>query len=530
MSGGALALLLGSGCDPDSGGRGSVGGGIDIADGDDEGGAPAPDDEPDAPASDTPDDDTPDDDDDTPEPSGPAPEVPFDPGKLAEVCARGNADRVAQALCGGAQIGSIADLRNALDFQSPFFALSANSTSLVANHVSSINPRLIVGDRIGQFGAEPFGGGDLGVLAMGFARGEQFVELVGFDPVADELNFYLLMFEQECNATEQGCSTADLVTPAIEEDWDRWTLYQDVDLENKTLDCNVCHQPLGPGTPKILRTQEISNSWTHWFPVRPVTEETGPWPTGGDGTDGIRPTDEGSHGTRSSEVLWTQFERMHAAEGFYGGVSLDLLRLAAAGPEIEVFVRSYMATRELPAALQVPHGAGAAVSDYFCDSSSMEIFGAESAWDQEFSRVVHGTRLPLPSHRIDITDAARREAAIASYLDKIEGVAPEETLVDPRDVVADDTLVEMSLLPTADATATEILTHMCSRCHNDRLDPGLSRARFDATALASLTHDQKLMIADRIGRGHDDKYLMPPSRFASLPDWAVDRVVTWLEL
>jgi hypothetical protein len=174
-------------------------------------------------------------------------------------------------------------------------------------------------------------------------------------------------------------------------------------------------------------------------------------------------------------------------------------------------------------------GEDGGTSDYFCDAADMELHGVGSSWTTEYQRVVAGSRLPLPSHRIDITSEALRESAIESYVGVMTGLVAPHNLSDPRDVVAPDTLTEMSLLPRPDAPAQEILQHMCGRCHNGNLDPTLSRARFDATDLGSLDPLQKAVIADRIVRDHDDRLLMPPARFAALPDWAVERVLTWLE-
>jgi hypothetical protein len=519
---GMVAMLGALGCDA-AGGHRESGGGI-LAPGADGDAEPEDDEDPDADS-----DESGGTDGGEGEPVGedPQPELPFDPGQLAEVCARNNGDRVAQALCNGAQIDSIMALRQTLAFEAPFFSLTANSSSLVARNVSAINPRIVIGDRIAflEEGAQP----NSGLLALGFVRGEQFVELVGFDPVANDLNFYLLMFEQACNDSPEGCGVADLVTPAVEQDWTRWTLYQDVDLVNTTMDCNVCHQPLGPDTPKIPRVQEVSNSWTHWFPVRPPTEGAG-WSSGGTGTQGIPVSDEENHGTRSSEVLWSLFEQMHGTDEAYGGVPLEVLRASAAGPDLETFVKSYLMMRpDLPEALRVPEDPFAVVSDYFCDSRGMELQGEASAWQQEFQRVLDGSRLPLPSHRIDITGPSERDAAIESYQQVVAGLANADDLLDPRDVVSADALTEMSIVPRPDASAQEILTHMCSRCHNSRLDQSLTRARFDATSLDTLSVLQKAAIADRIVREHGDALQMPPPRYGTLPDWAMNRVLEWLD-
>jgi len=469
---------------------------------------------------------------DFPEPGQPEPEVPFNLEQKAEVCARGNADRVAQALCSGGEISSMAQLIETLGFDEPFFSMTANSSSLVGRDVSALNPRLIVGEMMA--GTNPFGGeGGHGsaedMMALGFVRGEQLVELVGYDPQTDALNFYLLMFEQSCNDSEEGCQTADLVTPAIESDWSRWTVYQDTDLVNTSLDCNVCHQPLGPGTPKVPRLQEISNSWTHWFPVRPA-QQGGGWSSGGSGTTGLPPTDPGNHGTRSSEVLWNQFIAMHGDDPTYGGVPLDQIRASAAGPDIETFVRAWMGSRtDLPEALQIPAFGSGQGNDYFCDSSTMERNGEDSAWGPEFDRVVSGERLPLPSHRIDITSDVTRDEVIETYKAVQSGAMTGDEIKHPSAAIAYSAMTEMSMVPPQDATAEQILTHMCARCHNSNLDQSLSRAKFDATKLAELNDLQKAVIADRIKRHDGDKFQMPPRRSGTLPQWAVTRVLDYLE-
>lgn len=532
-------LLAITGCDDQGrrGGAAGLGAGAGADDGDADDGdaddADGSDDGADTGSDSGTDDDGADDlpPDDFPEPGQQQPEVPFDTNKKAEVCARGNGDRVAQALCSGVEFTSMSQLVETLGFNQPFFSMTANSSSLVGRDVSALNPRLIVGEMMQ--GTNPFGGeGGQGtaadMMAMGFVRGEQLVELVAYDPGSDALNFYLLMFEQACNDTEEGCQTADLVTPAIENDWSRWTVYQDTDLVNTSLDCNVCHQPLGPNTPKVPRLQEISNSWTHWFPVRPA-QQGGGWSSGGSGTTGLPPNDPGSHGTRSSEVLWNQFIAMHGDDATYGGVPLDQIRESAAGPDIETFVRAWVSSREdIPEALQLPAFGSGQGNDYYLDSSSMERQGAESAWGAQQAQVVAGQRLPLPSYRIDITSEIARDEVVETYKAVQSGALAAEEMVHPSAAIAYSSMSEMSLVPNQDATAEQILTHMCARCHNGNLDQSLSRAKFDATNLAGLDDLQKAVIADRIQRHDGDKFQMPPRRSGTMPQWAVTRVLDYL--
>ena len=72
------------------------------------------------------------------------------------------------------------------------FALSGNSTSLVALSVSALNPRIILFPRVSDTLERP-----KELIAAGFVRGEQFVEVVSRDLETKEPRFYLVSFEQD---------------------------------------------------------------------------------------------------------------------------------------------------------------------------------------------------------------------------------------------------------------------------------------------------------------------------------------------
>ena len=101
-------------------------------------------------------------------------------------------------------------------------------------------------------------------------------------------------------------------------------------------------------------------------------------------------------------------------------------------------------------------------------------------------------------------------------------------MVHPSAAIAYSSMSEMSMVPNQDATAEQILTQMCARCHNGNLDQSLSRAKFDATNLAGLDDLQKAVIADRIQRHEGDRFQMPPRRSGTMPQWAVSRVLDYL--
>ena len=176
-------------------------------------------------------------------------DLPKGSAQLDALCARGNADPVSEALCARPRIEGLADLQRALGLLiadptrgngeggNPSFALLGHSTSLAGRLVSAINPRAFlftspasIARLRGPARRSP------GFVAMGVTRGEQLVELVARDRRSDALRFFLVRFEQACNAGD-GCSSYDLFSPAIERGWTGVSVYEDRDLANTVLDC-----------------------------------------------------------------------------------------------------------------------------------------------------------------------------------------------------------------------------------------------------------------------------------------------------
>jgi hypothetical protein len=435
---------------------------------------------------------------------GPPPdELPYDPDQLAEVCARSNADPIAIRLCTdpAPPITSLADLYQALDMvlEPASVALLANSTSLAARSVSAINPRVFL--RV-----QPGNGTGVDLGAAAFSRGEYVVELFGYDEAADSLNFYLLTFYPPCLESPEGCSLADRFTPAIESGWDKWSLYQDVDLENTTLDCLTCHQPAGPGTEKLLLMQQGTDPWLQWFPGLSI----------GTGAE-----------TQSATVLTPRFLEMHGNEAAYGGLPMALFENPmASGIVMDQMLEIYWGING-----GVPPGLTPLGQEHAFDSVAIEAdiaSGSTATWDAYFAEYLAGDRLPIPFHQHDITDPDARAAVVDSYQGVMAGSEPPEALLDPRDVLADDTAVALGFRPRPEADAAEILHSMCQRCHNDRLDQSLTRARFNATRPDELTAEQKLAAIDRLNRAEDAPGHMPPARFATLPDASKQTLLDFL--
>lgn len=437
---------------------------------------------------------------------GPPPdELPYDPDQLAEVCARGNADPIATRLCTdpAPTITSLAELYEALDMvlEPASVAFLSNSTSLAARSVSVINPRVFL--RV-----QPGNGVGIDLGATAFSRGEYVVEMFGYDEAADSLNFYLLTFYPPCLESPEGCDLADRFTPAIESGWDKWSLYQDIDLENTTLDCLTCHQPAGPGTEKLLLMQQGTDPWVQWFPGISI----------GTGSE-----------TASSTELTPLFLEMHGDEAAYGGLPLSLFDFGTPLPSgivMDQMIEIYWSIKGGPPSGLTPLG-----QEHEFDSVAIEAdiaAGTTTTWDGYFAEYLAGERLPLPFHQHDITDPDARAAAVGSYQGVMAGSEPAEEMLDPRDVVTDDTAVALGFRPRPEADAAEILHSMCQRCHNDRLDQSLSRARFNATRPDELTAEQKLAAIDRLNRAEDAPGHMPPARFATLPDASKQTLLDFL--
>ncbi len=409
------------------------------------------------------------------------------------ICARGRADSFATALCASGSpppLDDLTDLLALVDLGSGAaraFALTGNSTSLVARSVSSINPRIIVFPRVGSDLVPP-----ATMTAVGFVRGEQFVEIVSRDPVTADLNFYLLSFEQRCSYEEGGCDRASLFTESIERDWTAYSVYDHQDLEATSFDCLSCHQPGGVGSKRILRMQELESPWLHWFPQRL----------------GQR--------TESDRVLLAQFGEAHAFESQYGGIELDTIMNAldeGSGAQLEALVRAEgFAHQPNPFDAQI----------------ALETKAGESpTWEARFEAHLRGEAIPVPYPNVDVTDPVKRAAAASSYASVVQGAATRDTLLDLRDVFSDDASARLSFRPWPGADGRSVLLQMCARCHDGRGNPALPKNQFNVLELDNLSRDVKNRAIARVTA--TGLRQMPPPRVGTLTPDAIAAVVAELE-
>jgi hypothetical protein len=428
--------------------------------------------------------------------------------QMKALCGRGHQDQAATGLCSAGSIGSLNQLQHVVGLfannQPPQFALTGHSTSLVERAVSAINPRAIIftapsaapttQQNDGSFIQDP------GFVAMGFVRGEQFVEIAAHDPQADQINFYLVRFTQACNAG--GCTAGDLLTPDVENNWTGYTVYEDEDLKNTIVDCRHCHQPDGPTSRKILRMQERRAPWTHWF--RNNKNEPG------------------------GETLLADFQAAHGANEDYAGIPASLLSTPRSDPLILEALIDNNTLSPQPNEFRTGR-----IEQEVQQSAPQQPdlnmpAGQSPTWQQVYANSVSGLDIPVPYHDVKITDPQKLAAMQSAYRDVRSGAMKVSSLPDIRDVLLDEALPEMSLRPAAGLDGRGILVHMCQRCHNSTLDQSLSRARFNVQTLDSMSRAEKDQAIARISMG-DDVKKMPPSRFGQLSPTEIQSAVDVLK-
>jgi mono/diheme cytochrome c family protein len=449
------------------------------------------------------------------DPSDPRVEVLPDPleglprgkAQLDTVCARGPQDKVTRALCSAPAIASVDDLQRALGlgFQdrsdnaqngvngNPAFALLGHSSSLVMREVSAINPRAFV------FSPPPGRAVHINnFVVMGFARGEPFVEIAAEDANRRTLQFYIVKFELACEATKT-CTPGDLLTPNVEKNWKSWTLYQDEDLKNTILDCRQCHQPGGPGTQPMLRMQEMRDPWTHWFR--------------NDRPGGI--------------ALIKDFVTAHGDNEDYFGIPAAILQRAD-GRAMEDFVVG-QGFQEQPNSFDSKR-----IEAEVMQSSAQQPMmnfpkGRSSTWQSLYDASASGQFIPPPYHDVKVTDPEKLGFAIGQYQMFATGKLPAANLPDIRRVFLESALEDLSMRPKAGATGKAILVQACAQCHTSRLDPSISRAKFDVTQIDTMSDAVKESAIARMKLPASDRLHMPPALFRTLPDEALQSAIDALK-
>jgi hypothetical protein len=369
----------------------------------------------------------------------------------------------------------------------PGFALLGHSSSLVARNVSAINPRAFV------FTGPPGAPAPMpGYVAIGFTRGEPFVEIAAHSPKAGKLSLYLFKFDMECEQNHN-CTNKDLFTPAIESGWKGFTVYDDEDLKNNLMDCRHCHQPNGPSSKMMLRMQELELPWTHWFR--------------NDLPGGI--------------TLAQDFIRAHGRDEDYGGIPAGLIGKSD-GKAIEDLVKgqgfdnqpNVFDTVKIEKEIK-------ASSDLQPEINTPK--GKSSTWEANYARAMAGEFIPVPYHDVKVSDPDKLDFLSKAY-EKFRNGEPGE-LPDMRRVFLDDALEAMTIYPKSGATGRQVLVQTCAQCHNPKLDQTVTRAKFDAMNLDSMSRAEKDLAIARLKMGSAERLRMPPVTMRSLPDDAREAAI-----
>jgi hypothetical protein len=408
------------------------------------------------------------------------------------LCAKGYGDMISAKLCAGTApptLTSIKDLQQLLGLgvvanpnRDPGLnanvrvTLTGHSTGLGLRAVTPLNPRAFV-----MTPANANGSANASYQVLSFARGEPLVELVANDPAANTLRFFLIRFHLGCETAPAGCSHADLLTPTIESGWTGYDLYDDVAIQNTTLDCLNCHQAGGPGTRKILRMQELANPWAHWF-----YEEHAP-----------------------NLATMNDFHAAHGTEDYAGIPNANI-------------------NPSRPAALQrLLQNNGFAAQPNGFDTTAIETElaqGSRATWNALYAKAVAGLEIPVPYFAVP-TDPAKVAAAITAYQQTQAGTLPRDQMPDIADILLDSALADMSIRPKPGLDGAGILQHMCRMCHNDKLDPSITRARFDVANLAAMSRAEKDEAIRRLRLPEADARHMPPARFHVLSAAELDAAI-----
>ena len=407
-------------------------------------------------------------------------------------CAREGADAVRTVFCGEAppDIRSLADLESALGlvFQPAEYYESAapdgvigladgtvsvilsHSTALGGDHVSPINPRVIL-----------VGGGSVGAGSLlAFNRGAQQVEIISNALDRAATNFYLVTFQQACNQAASGCRSGDLYTPRIESDWQTVTVQDAEDLKNSPSDCRQCHQR-GTKEPLLLM-REVDGPWTHFFGPD-VDDHTGfPEVTGGD--------------------LARDYLSAKGNEP-YGGVPVRVIR-GTIGFTLEEVV-----TVSQPVVFD-----GARIENErwpLTDGVYPSEPQRSATWYDAYEAFKRGEQMPLPFHAPRVTDPEKQATLTSAYQRFSRGELGADELPDLGDIFPDDPVIraEIGFQTEPGATAPRALVQACGTCHNDVLDQTVSRARFNI-AVGRLDRAELDLAIERIDAPEGTPGRMPP--------------------
>jgi hypothetical protein len=240
--------------------------------------------------------------------------------------------------------------------------------------------------------------------------------------------------------------------------------------------------------------QELESPWLHWFPQRFVQR------------------------TASDRLLTAQFLEAHDVDSAYAGIPIATIANAideGSGAQLE--------------ALLVAEGQDAQ-PNAFDPRIEAEARDGESSpsWEQLFESSLAGDAIGVPYPQADVSDPEERAARVKSYVDVVSGVAPRESLLDLRDIFSTDARQKLGLVPPPGADGRTVLTQVCSRCHDGRSNPALSKSAFNVKKLEQMSREEKDLAISRLTEPAGSLSRMPPWRAATLPENELESALTEL--
>ncbi|MEY4510368.1 MAG: hypothetical protein RLZZ450_2490 [Pseudomonadota bacterium] len=362
-----------------------------------------------------------------------------------------------------------------------------HSTALSGSLVTPINPRAIL---MGES------------TMMAFHRGIQRVELIAPARDRERLNFYLLSFEQACNAPSSHCTPGDLYTARIEADWQRVLVQDDEELKNTSSDCRQCHQRKMESP--ILLMRELNGPWTHFFAHDrdDVPDVVYPEPSGRD---------------------LVRDYRLAKGDEAYAAMSISIVR-GTIGLALET---------RIPFRQPLLFEGTTILNERWPEGGN----GAQAApnrsptWDRAYEAFKRGEQLALPYFATRPTDPGKLAALSDAYRRYRSGSLRAEELPDLSDIYPDDprTRAEIGLQTEPGATPAQALVQACGSCHNDVLDQTITRAHFSIDLSRMSLAEREQAIA-RIERPTDSMGAMPPPETRQLDPEVRAKLAAYLRL
>jgi mono/diheme cytochrome c family protein len=337
--------------------------------------------------------------------------------------------------------------------------------------VSPINPRLIL---------------LANASFLAFNRGVQQVELAIRSREDYGLDFYLVTFEQACNASPAGCRPGDLYTPRIESDWSNVRIADDEDLENTPSDCRQCHAR-GRDKP-IALMRELDGPWTHFFMTGAAQDYDFPEPNGVDLIqDYLAAKGDEPYGGMPKQAL---------------SFTVGLMLQTSVGSQPLIFDGQRIMNERWP---------------WSPDAGYRATPSRSATWDRGFAAFKRGDQLAQPHHDPRVADPTNQASLTSAYQKYRDGTLAADDLPDLGDVFPDDpeTRAEIGLETEPGATPAEALVQACAQCHNDVLDQSISRARFNVD-LSRMSAAEIGVALERLSMPRDADGAMPPSGFRQI--------------